>query len=111
MTAGAVIPLSFAFVGDNVAFEERQPVLGRFISGTLLGATFGPLVGGTFSDQLLHAGFFFGHSVQRGRDGPDVRIGNHHNAVPVADKKIAGIDRDAADGDRQTDGPRSVLEG
>jgi predicted MFS family arabinose efflux permease len=52
MTAGAVIPLSFAFVGDNVPYEQRQPVLGRFISGTLLGATFGPLVGGVFSDFL-----------------------------------------------------------
>lgn len=52
MTAGAVIPLSFAFVGDNVAFEQRQPVLGRFISGTLLGTTFGPLVGGALGDAL-----------------------------------------------------------
>ena len=52
MTAGAVIPLSFAFVGDNVPFEQRQPVLGRFISGTLLGAACGPLVGGVFSDHL-----------------------------------------------------------
>lgn len=52
MTAGAVIPLSFAFVGDNVPFERRQPVLGRFISGTLLGAAFGPLLGGVFSDLL-----------------------------------------------------------
>jgi predicted MFS family arabinose efflux permease len=52
MTAGAVIPLSFAFVGDNVPFSDRQPVLGRFISGTLLGAAVGPLVGGVFSDHL-----------------------------------------------------------
>ena len=52
MTAGAVIPLSFAFVGDNVPFDQRQPVLGRFIAGTLLGATCGPLVGGLFSDSL-----------------------------------------------------------
>ena len=52
MTAGAVIPLSFAFVGDNIPFTERQPVLGRFISGTLLGAACGPLVGGVFADSL-----------------------------------------------------------
>ena len=52
MTAGAVIPLSFAFVGDNVPFAQRQPVLGRFISGTLLGAAVGPLIGGLFSDLL-----------------------------------------------------------
>jgi MFS transporter, YNFM family, putative membrane transport protein len=52
MTAGAVIPLSFAFVGDNVAYQERQTVLGRFIAGTMLGQTFGPLLGGVFSDYI-----------------------------------------------------------
>ena len=52
MTAGAVIPLSFAFVGDNIPFETRQTVLGRFIAGTLLGATCGPLVGGICSDLV-----------------------------------------------------------
>jgi MFS transporter, YNFM family, putative membrane transport protein len=50
MTAGAVIPLSFAFVGDTVPYERRQVVLGRFIAGTLLGQTCGPLLGGVFSD-------------------------------------------------------------
>ena len=50
MTAGAVIPLSYAFVGDNIPWAERQPVLGRFIAGTLLGITCGPLLGGVFSD-------------------------------------------------------------
>ena len=52
MTAGAVIPLSFAFIGDNVPYERRQMVLAQFISGTLLGQTFGPLLGGVFSDSI-----------------------------------------------------------
>lgn len=52
MTAGAVIPLSFAFIGDNVPYERRQTVLAQFISGTLLGQTFGPLLGGVFSDSI-----------------------------------------------------------
>lgn len=52
MTAGAVIPLSFAFVGDTVPYEERQTVLGRLIAGTMLGQTFGPLLGGVFSDFI-----------------------------------------------------------
>lgn len=52
MTAGAIIPLSFAFLGDNVPIEERQHVLARFISGTLIGQAVGPLVGGLFSDSL-----------------------------------------------------------
>lgn len=52
MTAGAVVPLSFAFVGDQVPFERRQAVLGRFIAGVLLGQTCGPLLGGLFSDFI-----------------------------------------------------------
>jgi MFS transporter, YNFM family, putative membrane transport protein len=52
MTAGAIIPLSFAFLGDNVAMEDRQHVLARFISGTLIGQAVGPLVGGLFSDFI-----------------------------------------------------------
>jgi predicted MFS family arabinose efflux permease len=52
MTAGAVIPLSFAFIGDNVPYERRQMVLAQFISGLLLGQTFGPLLGGIFSDFI-----------------------------------------------------------
>jgi predicted MFS family arabinose efflux permease len=52
MTAGAVIPLSFAFIGDNVPYERRQMVLAQFISGTLLGQTLGPLLGGIFSDSI-----------------------------------------------------------
>ncbi len=46
MTIGAVIPLSLAFVGDNIAFTNRQQVMGKFIAGGLLGGIFGSLVGG-----------------------------------------------------------------
>ena len=52
MTAGAVIPLSFAYIGDNIPFESRQAMLGRFIGGILLGQTSGPLLGGLFSDWI-----------------------------------------------------------
>lgn len=52
MTAGAVIPLSFTFVGDNVPYQGRQALLGRFIAGTLLGQTCGPLLGGVFSEYI-----------------------------------------------------------
>ena len=52
MVAGAVIPLSFAFIGDNVPYERRQMVLAQFISGTLMGQTLGPLIGGVLSDTI-----------------------------------------------------------
>lgn len=50
--SGAVIPLSLAWIGDQVPYEERQGVLGQFISGTLLGQSFGPLLGGALSDLI-----------------------------------------------------------
>lgn len=52
MTAGAVIPLSLAFIGDRFSYAGRQALLGRFIAGTLLGQSFGPLIGGALSDTL-----------------------------------------------------------
>ncbi|MBI1398233.1 MAG: MFS transporter [Betaproteobacteria bacterium] len=52
MTSGAIIPLSFAFIGDRFSYAGRQAILGRFIAGTLLGQSFGPLVGGILSDTV-----------------------------------------------------------
>ncbi|MBT6275799.1 MAG: MFS transporter, partial [Chromatiales bacterium] len=51
-TAGAIIPLSFSFVGDNVQFADRQRVLARFISGILMGQILGPALGGIVSEWL-----------------------------------------------------------
>ena len=50
--SGAVIPLSLAWIGDRIPYERRQAVLGQFISGTLLGQSFGPLLGGVMSDMI-----------------------------------------------------------
>jgi predicted MFS family arabinose efflux permease len=52
MGAAAVIPLSLAFIGDNVPYERRQLVLGRFIGAVLTGQVFGPLLAGALSDYL-----------------------------------------------------------
>ena len=40
-TAGAIIPLSMAWLGDVVPYEERQPVLARFLAGQILGLSTG----------------------------------------------------------------------
>ena len=52
MGAAAVIPLSLAFIGDNVGYERRQLVLGRFMASTLSGQMLGPLVAGALSELL-----------------------------------------------------------
>ena len=50
MGAAAVIPLSLAFIGDNVGYERRQLVLGRFIGAVLSGQMLGPLIAGALSE-------------------------------------------------------------
>ena len=51
-TAAAVIPLSMAWIGDVIPYEDRQSVLARFLVGQILGLSTGVLVGGWCADYL-----------------------------------------------------------
>ena len=51
-TAAAIVPLAMAWIGDVVAYEERQPVLARFLIGQISGVTAGVWVGGFAADHL-----------------------------------------------------------
>jgi len=44
--------LGMAYIGDRVPIAERQPVIARFIGGTIIGQSLGPLFGGLITDQL-----------------------------------------------------------
>lgn len=50
--AAAIIPLSMAWIGDEVAYEQRQETLARVGLGTTLGIGFGQLAGGLLTDTL-----------------------------------------------------------
>lgn len=41
-----IIPLAMAWIGDNVDYRDRQPVLARFLLGQILGFAAGAAVGG-----------------------------------------------------------------
>jgi predicted MFS family arabinose efflux permease len=41
-----------AWIGDEVAYQDRQPMLARFLSGQILGLIFGQAAGGILSQQL-----------------------------------------------------------
>ena len=57
-TAGAIIPLSLAWIGDALPYERRQPVLARFLIGQMLGFSAGSLMGGLGAEHLgAHAPF------------------------------------------------------
>ncbi|WP_188607861.1 MFS transporter [Chelatococcus reniformis] len=51
-TAAAIIPLSMAWIGDVVPYQQRQPVLARFLSGQILGVVLGQAGGGVLSEIM-----------------------------------------------------------
>jgi YNFM family putative membrane transporter len=58
-TCAAIVPLSFAFIGDHVPYEQRQTVLARFLTGTILGIIAGQTLGGVLGDLVGWRGVFF----------------------------------------------------
>ena len=51
-TAAAIIPLAMAWIGDVIAYDQRQPVLARFLIGQIMGLSAGVLVGGFAAEHL-----------------------------------------------------------
>ena len=51
-TAAAIVPLSVAWIGDNVPYERRQASIARFLVGSITGMVAGSLLGGLFADTL-----------------------------------------------------------
>jgi predicted MFS family arabinose efflux permease len=58
-TAGWIIPLSMAYVGDVTPYQRRQSVLARYLSGQILGQLFGQAGGGILGDLFGWRGVFF----------------------------------------------------
>ena len=52
LTAGMIIPLAMAFIGDTVPYKDRQPVLGRFLAGQITGLVGGQIIGGVVGDYF-----------------------------------------------------------
>ena len=57
-TAGAIIPLAIAHVGDVTSYEQRQEVLARFLSGQVLGIVMGQALGGIIGEHIGWRGVF-----------------------------------------------------
>lgn len=62
-TAASIIPLSMAWIGDVVPYQQRQPVLARFLIGQILGLSTGVFVGGLAVDTLNWRIPFFGVAI------------------------------------------------
>lgn len=51
-TAASIIPLAMAWIGDVVAYEQRQTVLAKFLIGQIFGLSAGVFLGGFCADYL-----------------------------------------------------------
>lgn len=59
VTGAAIVPLSMAWIGDHVPYEDRQTTLATFTIGSILGITTGQFVGGVFTDTVGWRGAFY----------------------------------------------------
>jgi MFS transporter, YNFM family, putative membrane transport protein len=57
--AGWIIPISMAYIGDVTPYELRQPILGRYLTGQILGQLFGQAAGGVLGDLVGWRNVFF----------------------------------------------------
>jgi predicted MFS family arabinose efflux permease len=56
--ASTPVILGMAYIGDRVAIADRQPVIARFIMGTITGQALGPFIGGAVTDLVGWRGTF-----------------------------------------------------
>ena len=56
--SAALIPVSFALIGDQVPYADRQVTLSRFLTGTVLAQVLAGPMGGVFGEYLGWRGVF-----------------------------------------------------
>lgn len=97
-TTAALIPLSMAWIGDAVPFEERQPMLAKFMSGQIIGLVSGQALGGFAADILgwrwgfaLLAAIYFAVGVLLVRSMPPAVAAKHGNAAGSTLSRMTGV--------------------
>src|SRR5687767_15079820 len=54
-----IVPIPMGYVGDGTPYEQRQPVLARYLSGQIRGQLFGQAAGGVLGDLFGWRNVFF----------------------------------------------------
>jgi predicted MFS family arabinose efflux permease len=62
-TVSWLIPLGIAYIGDVVPYEQRQQVIGRYLTGQITGQLIGQAAGGIVGDWLGWRAAFFIHAA------------------------------------------------
>jgi predicted MFS family arabinose efflux permease len=58
-TVGGIVPLAMAWIGDAVAYEQRQLVLARFLIGHMLGVAFATTASGFLGERYGWQAMFY----------------------------------------------------
>ncbi len=58
-TVGAIVPLSFAWIGDVVPYERRQAVLARILIGSMLGGALTTMLSGALGERFGWQAIFY----------------------------------------------------
>ncbi|HUK04831.1 MAG TPA: MFS transporter, partial [Burkholderiales bacterium] len=58
-TVGAIVPLAIAWIGDAVPYERRQPVLARFLIGSMLGGAVTTSLSGALGERFGWQAIFY----------------------------------------------------
>lgn len=74
-SAAAIIPLSMAWIGDEVDYHHRQAVIARFLTGQILGLVLGQVIAGVVAEHFgwryvfwVLAAFFLIFGLALGRE-------------------------------------------
>jgi len=73
--AAGIIPLAMAWIGDNVPFERRQPVLAGLLGATVIGMIAGQWLAGVFADTVGWRYGFVGVALLFATAGVAMRMG------------------------------------
>ena len=66
LTTAAVVPLSLAYIADNVPYVGRQATIARYLTGLIFGQMIGGSLGGIFGEFLGWRGIFLLFGVVTG---------------------------------------------
>jgi predicted MFS family arabinose efflux permease len=103
-TVGAIVPLAMAWIGDAVAYEQRQLVLARFLVGHMLGVAFATTASGFLGERYGWQAMFYLLTVLYAvtalllylelRSNPQTRA-QPIDATPLAEafRRMAGLTR------------------
>jgi predicted MFS family arabinose efflux permease len=86
LTVAWILPISLAYIGDVVPYEQRQQVLGRFLAAQVLGQLFGQAAGGIVGDFFGWRTMFFLLAGMLGLAGVALGLELATNPITRADR-------------------------